>query len=71
MPRTPHSPDEVAQSRTVVTQFDAILRDNGPVEAAELRETAWQILLADHAARLIARRRALLRQPSPTSGDAA
>ena len=69
MRRTP-SPNEVAESRQIVCQFGAVLRDHGPLEAAELREEAWSILLADHAIRLIARRRRqLLDTTSP--GDAA
>lgn len=69
MHRSPHTADEVAQARTVVTHFDDMLRTHGAVEACELRETAWLILLADHAARLLARRRAHLRSLEP--GDAA
>ena len=67
--RSPHTTDEVAQARTVVTHFDDMLRTHGVTEAVELRETAWDILLADHAARLLARRRAILRRAEP--GDAA
>jgi predicted glycoside hydrolase/deacetylase ChbG (UPF0249 family) len=67
--RSPHTADEVAQARTVVTHFDDMLRTHGATEACELRETAWSILLADHAARLLAKRRAQLRRITP--GDAA
>ena len=68
---TPFTPTEVAQARLIVTHFDQIMDENGTAEAAELRGTAWDILLADHAARLLPRRRARLAQPGPFTGDAA
>lgn len=68
--RTPHTAAEVAQARTVVTRFDDMLRIHGAAEACELRETAWAILLADHAARLVAKRRARIGRIAPP-GDAA
>jgi citrate lyase beta subunit len=67
----PFTTTEVAQARLIVTHFDQIIDENGTIEAAELRGTAWDILLADHAARLLARRRARLGHTGPTTGDAA
>lgn len=69
MSRSPHTADEVAQARTVVTHFDAMLRDHGAAEACELRDSAWSILLADHAARIATQRFA--RNVRMTPGDAA
>lgn len=70
MHRSPYTTEQVAQARQVVTNFDAILRDNGAVEADELIKTAWEILLADAAA-LRAGRRFTKLQQYLTPGDAA
>ena len=68
LPALPYSPALLAESRRIVTRFDTVIAQEGPHEARELRGEAWEILLADHAARLAARRLPLLR---PSTGDAA
>ena len=55
MPRRPYTSEQLAAARLTLTCFNALVRDNGLTEAKELRQTAWQMLAEDRAARLDAR----------------
>lgn len=67
--RSPHTADEVARARTVVTTFDEMLRTYGPDEAGRDRDDAWRVLRDDHAARRAARTFPFRHRATP--GDAA
>ena len=70
MPLTRISAEALAEARRVVTQPDLFNR-LFPEDAADLRQTAWDMLKEDHAARRKARRFPFHHTGPRNSGDAA
>ena len=48
----PYTHEQLTQARQALTAFDALCRDHGPAEAEALRQTAWDMLTEDRAARI-------------------